>query len=54
MKIKDANIQTLIGVETNASNGETYYVLTMMITAKKINPDDYKDMKGKKDIAIVV
>lgn len=50
MIIKDTSILKIIGVESNASTGETYHHITIMITAKNINPDDFKDLPTKGNV----
>ena len=50
--IKNAKVQPIIGVESNASTGKTEYVLTLLIEAKGINPKYFKSFKGKHNIKI--
>lgn len=53
MIIKNAKIQKIIGVESS-SNGESYHHIMLVITAKRINPDDFKDLPTKVDLELKV
>jgi len=50
MRIKQANVQPIIGVEMNAMGEETVHVLDLHIQAKGINPSDFKNMTGRYDV----
>ncbi len=50
MIIKQASVQAIIGIETNAMTGETVYVLDLHIQARGINPDDFRHYNGKYDV----
>jgi hypothetical protein len=52
MIIKDATVQPIIGIEVTAINGAVSHVLTLVIQAKNINPDDFIGMRGTYDIKI--
>lgn len=50
MIIKQAVVQSIIGIEANAMTGETVYVLDLHIQTKGINPDDFRHYNGKYDV----
>ena len=52
MIIRNATIHTIIGVEADASTGETYHHITITIYAKKINPKDFEGLSSKGDVEI--
>lgn len=52
VKIKNAKIQKIIGVEANAFTGETYHHIMIVIQANRINPEDFRDLMNSGDIEI--
>ena len=52
-KIPNASIQKIIGVES-MSNGESYHHITIIISANKINPDDYKNLPTKGNVELKI
>lgn len=51
--IKDAKIQKIIGVES-LSNGESYHHVMLVITAKRINHDDFEDLPTKGNVELKI
>ena len=51
--IPNASIQKIIGIES-MSTGETYHHITILITAKHINPDDYKNLPTKGNVELKI
>ena len=52
MIIKNADVQTIIGVEANAIDRSVYHILTLTISAKDISPEDFENLKGKLNLSI--
>ncbi len=50
MRIKQADVQPIIGIESNAATGETVHVLNLHIQAKGIDPKDFENMTGRYDV----
>lgn len=54
LKVHDATINKIIGVESDSSTGETYHHITIIISAKRINPKDFKGIPSKGDVKIEI
>jgi len=50
--IKNAYVQPIIGIESNAYDGKSVHVLTLLVEAKDINPKDFENFRGKLNIKI--